>query len=91
MRYFRICLMAIIAAGLLSSCFTNKASNCFPGKRCNEHQVYTRCGNYLKYECEDICRLCKAYEPSCYSCWSCISSDPEACLGTPHYGNQCPK
>lgn len=89
MKSIRIILLVVLTAGLTTSCMTNKTSTCFPGKRCNEYQVYTRCGSYVKYECEEICSLCKAYEPSCYSCWACIDSAPESCLNNLQHGGRC--
>lgn len=90
MTVIRIVVLSIMAALMISGCTTNKVSNCFPGKRCNEYQVYTRCGSYLKYECEDICTTCKAYEPSCYSCFACINDHPESCLLEQKINGHCP-
>jgi len=90
MTVLRIALTTIMTVILISGCSTHKKSNCFPGQRCNEYQIYTRCGSYLRYDCEEICSTCKAYEPSCYSCWACIDAAPEACLHSQKVNGQCP-
>lgn len=86
MRALQI-IIIIASICLLAGCMTNRKSQCYPGGKCNEYQTYTRCGSYLKYECEDICKKCKAYEPSCYSCSACLESTPTTCLlENPHDG-----
>ena len=91
MRSVRLCMLILLAGTVLFGC-TNKPSTCFPGQKCGEYQVYTRCGSYLRYECEDICRTCNAYEQSCYACWTCIDTSPEACVTSRSVaaaGNRC--
>lgn len=80
MRNIQLWIIGVLVAVSLTGCM-NKTSSCFPGQRCEEYQVYTRCGSYLRYECEEICKTCNAYEPSCYSCYACIESSPQSCQG----------
>lgn len=88
MLRIRFGMIVLLTAIALTGC-ANKASKCFPGQRCEEYQVYTRCGSYLKLECEEICKTCNAYEPSCYSCYACIDASPQACLGAQSGNGQC--
>lgn len=80
-KYFRIlvCLPTFFLFTLTLSgcypCYWNAGWH-YPGGRCNEYQVYTPCGNYIKHFCDDLCEEeCKFHGPACDMCWQCVSAN----------------
>lgn len=79
MKAVSLIFLSLLATLMMTGC-TNKPSQCFPGGKCNHYEIKDKCGSTLKYECEDICRQCNAYEPQCYSCYACLENSPQQCL-----------